>query len=117
PFENVEKLPEWAKVGVVVDAVGSAHRRLAALLERIVSDSPPTDASYKDWQQFAWRWAEVMVLKAQLGTALETTLASQVDALHESVEARVGSWVLSRFGSLANLVERDGGPVMPHHGR
>src|SRR5262249_9793120 len=58
PFENVEKLPEWAKVGVVVDAVGSAHRRLAALVERIVSDSPPTDASYKDWQQFAWRWAE-----------------------------------------------------------
>jgi len=115
PFENVEKLPEWAKVGVVVDALGSAHRRLAALLERIASDSPAADAPYKDWQQFAWRWAEVLVLKTQLGTALETTLASQVDALHESIEARFSTWMLSRFGSLANLVERDGRPVMLHH--
>lgn len=115
PFENVDKLPEWAKVGVVVDAVGNAHRRLAALLERIASDFPAADAPYKGWQQFAWRWAEVLVLKTELGTALEATLASQVDALHESIEARFGTWMLSRFGNLANLVERDGRPVMLHH--
>jgi hypothetical protein len=115
PLENIDKLPEWAKVGVVVDAVGSAHRRLAALVERIVSDSPAADAPYKEWQQFAWRWAEVLVLKTQLATALDPPLASQVDALHESVEARFGTWMLSRFGNLANLVERDGRPVMLHH--
>ena len=43
PFENIDKLPEWAKVGVVVDVVGNAHRRLAALVERIVGDSPVAD--------------------------------------------------------------------------
>jgi hypothetical protein len=115
PFEDIDRLPEWAKVGVVVDVVGNAHRRLAALVERIVNDSPAADAPYKEWQQFAWRWAEVLVLKTELGAALEATLASQVDALHESIEARFGTWMLSRFGNLANLVERDGRPVMLHH--
>lgn len=115
PFDNIDKLPEWAKVGVVVDAIGSSHRRLTALLERITSDSPAVDATYKEWQQFAWRWAEVLVLKTQLGTSLEVSLASRVEALHESIEAGFGAWMLSRFGNLANLVERDGRPVMLHH--
>lgn len=114
-FEYPEKLPEWAKVGVVADPAASAHRRLAALLARIARDAPTVEATYRDWQQFAWRWAELMVLKTHLGVSLEAALASQIDTLHESLEATFGTWMLSRFGSLANLVERDGRPVMLHH--
>lgn len=114
-FAHPEYLPDWAKVGVVIDPAASAHRRLAALLVRIAAEVPTGEVTYRDWQQFAWRWAELVVVKTQLGTALEAALASQIDTLHDSIEVAFGAWMLARFGSLANLVERDGRPVMLHH--
>ncbi len=115
PFDHPEKLPEWAKVGVVVDPVATARRRLTALLGRLEKEALSDDATYRDWQQFAWRWAELMVLRTGVTGALEPALATRIDTLHDAVERTFADWMVSRFGSLANLVERDGRPVMLHH--
>jgi hypothetical protein len=115
PFDHPEKLPEWAKVGVVVDPVATAHRRLTALLDRLEQEAPSGDATYRDWQQFAWKWAELKVLRTGVAGALRRGLATRIDVLHDAVERTFADWMLSRFGSLATLVERDGRPVMLHH--
>ncbi len=115
PFDDPEKLPEWAKVGVVVDPVATARRRLTALLGRLEQEAPSGDATYRDWQQFAWRWAELMVLRTGVTGALDPALATRIDVLHDAVERTFADWMVSRYGSLANLVERDGRPVMLHH--
>jgi hypothetical protein len=114
-FDHLEKLPEWAKVGVVVDPIATARTRLVALLGRSEQETPSSDATYRDWQHFAWRWAELVVLRAGISAALKPDLAARIDELHEKVERAFADWMLSRFGSLANLVERDGRPVMLHH--
>jgi hypothetical protein len=38
-----------------------------------------------------------------------------MEVLHDAMERTFADWMVSRFGSLANLVERDGRPVMLHH--
>lgn len=115
PFDHPEKLPEWAKVGVVIDPVATASRRLTALLGRLEEEAPYNDATYRDWQQFAWRWAELKVLRTKVAGALEPAVATRIDGLHDVVESAFADWMVARFGSLASLVERDGRPVMLHH--
>ncbi len=114
-FDHAEKLPEWAKVGVVVDPAATARRRLTALLASLEKESPPTEATYRDWQRIAWRWAELTVLRTRVPGMLEPALAARLEALNDAVEGAFAEWMVSRFGGLANLVERDGRPVMLHH--
>lgn len=115
PFDRADMLPEWAKVGAVVDPVGTLRRRFTALLSRLEHQSPSSDATYRDWQGFAWRWAELTVLRTALAGAVDSALISRIDALRDSVERTFEDWMQLRFASLANLVERDGRPVMLHH--
>jgi PglZ domain-containing protein len=115
PFEHPEKLPEWARVGIMADPVAAARRRLTALLGRLEQEVPSGNATYRDWQQFAWRWAELLVLRTGVPGALEPAPGMRIEGLHDTVERTFADWMVSRFGSLANLVERDGRPVMVHH--
>ena len=72
PFENAEKLPEWAKVGVVVDPLEARIGDLRRCSSASQATLPRPTRRTQDWQQFAWRWAEVLVLKAAVGTSLAT---------------------------------------------
>jgi hypothetical protein len=115
PFDHPQKLPEWAKLGVVVDPIATASERLAGLLGRLEKEAPSAEATYRDWQQFAWRWAELAVLRTGVASAIDPVVTTRVDALHDAIEQTFAQWMLVRFGSLATLVERDGRPIMLHH--
>jgi hypothetical protein len=115
PFEQPASLPDWVRIGVVVDPVASSTRRLAGLVEQLEASVPGGEAVYKEWQHFAWRWAELLVLANSIRAELKTQLASRINALHDKVEQVFADWMLLRFATLANLVERDGRPVMVSH--
>ena len=114
PLDDAVRLPDWVRVGVVVDRAGSILRRLAALLDRLETETPSVEATYKEWQRFAWRLSELKVLANRGGSAVGASLAMRTQSLRDAVTRTFGDWMLSRFGSLANLVERDGHPVMLH---
>lgn len=115
PFDHPEKLPEWARVGVLIDQAANARNRLVTLIGRLESSIPSKDATYREWQQLAWRWAEVLVLRTETSGNLDLEMIERIEALHERVERAFADWMISRFGSLASLVERDGRPIMVHH--
>ena len=115
PFDRSANLPEWARTGIIVDPLTSSVRRLTALLEQLEATVPGCDAPYKEWQHYAWRWAELLVLVTPIRVQLDDAVATRVDRLHDRVETSFGEWMLLRFGTLSNFVERDGRPVMVSH--
>jgi hypothetical protein len=115
PHGHPERLPDWVKVGVAADPLASSQRRFALLMERVEKEFRAAGKTYTGWHQFAWQWAELLILRSEIGAALDTTTGDRLQTLHESVERTFSDWMLEHFGSLANLVERDGGPVMLHH--
>lgn len=112
-LENVTTLPQWVRPGVVYDPKSDAVRRFRALRERFNSEFPSSDASHREWQQAAQRWAELVVLRWKWEEALNTTDRTIWTDLQSKVEDAFGQWMLQRFGSLYNLPYHQQ-PVMVH---
>ncbi len=112
--ENTDGLPAWAQTGVVHDPKVDALRRFRGLWEKFAAEIPGEDASHKDWQQTAQRWAELVVLRWELDESVEAAERSGWGGLQKSVEEAFGCWMLQRYGSLHNLSYQQH-PVMVHH--
>lgn len=112
-LENVTTLPQWVRPGVVYDPKSDAVRRFRAFRERFNSEIPGSDASHREWQQAALRWAELVVLRWKWDEALDTTDRTNWDDLQSRIEDAFSQWMLQRFGSLYNLPYHQQ-PVMVH---
>jgi len=113
-FAHPELLPDWAKVGVSSEPLAAPHQRFLALLERLEREIPNPDAPYREWYRFAWRWSELLTLRSAIDSPLNAEGTNRLAQLHDSLEQIFADWMLARFGTLANLVERDQRPVMVH---
>ena len=112
--EDVNELPTWVHVGIKHDAQANALKRLRKLMDRSQETLPPDDSPHRDWQKFARTWAESIVLRWELDSALQPDERDRWSQLHANVEDRFADWMQSRFASLHNLpfVPQ---PVMVHH--
>ncbi len=112
--DDVEKLPQWVRVGVTHDPKADAVNRMRQLLKLCQEELPSEDSSHRDWQKTAQQWAELTVLRWEMSDALETTDAEVWSNLQSTIESKFEKWMLSRYSSLHNLpfLPR---PVMVHH--
>jgi PglZ domain len=114
PVEDVSSLPNWMRTGVLHDIRADAIRRYRLLRERFEAELPGQDASHRDWQQAAQRWAELVVLRWECDESLDETDREAWDSLQGKVEDQFGAWMLDRYGALHNLPSHQQ-PVMVHH--
>ena len=111
--EDFGSLPAWARPGVLHDAKADAVRRFRALWQRFESEVPKADSSYRDWQQAAQRWAELVVLRWKWDEALAAADRLAWTDLQSSLEDAFAQWMLQRYGTLHNLPYNKQ-PVMVH---
>jgi len=110
---DVTKLPEWVLTGIAYDPKADAIRRYRALYQKFEAEIPAADASHRDWQQSAQRWAELNVLRWEWDEALDSADRDGFAALHSKMEDAFAEWMLQRYGSLHNLPYHQQ-PVMVH---
>jgi len=110
---DVTKLPAWVLTGVLHDPKADAVRRFRALRQKFEIEIPVAEASHRDWQQAAQRWAELIVLRWEWDDALETADRESWAALQSKLEDSFANWMLQRYGSLHNLPYHQQ-PVMVH---
>jgi hypothetical protein len=111
--EHSATLPAWAKTGIAFDPTSDAVRRFHGLRQKFEAGLPAVDASHRDWQQVAHRWAELVVLRWEWDEALEAEDRKTWGELQTKVEEAFGKWMLKRYGSLHNLPFNQQ-PVMVH---
>jgi hypothetical protein len=110
---DVTNLPAWVLPGVVHDPKADAVRRFRALRQKFQAEIPTAEASHRDWQQAAQRWAELVVLRWEWDEALETADRDGWAELQSGLEDAFAQWMLQRYGSLHNLPYHQQ-PVMVH---
>jgi hypothetical protein len=111
--ENVASLPAWVRTGVIHDPRVDAVRRFRGLRERFEAGLPTAEASHRDWQQAAQRWAELVVLRWEWDDALDAADRTAWGTLQAKVEGVFGQWMVNRYGPLHNLPYHQQ-PVMVH---
>jgi len=112
-LEDVTGLPTWVSPGVVHDAKADAVRRFRGLRKKFEDEIPSADASHRNWQQAAQRWAELIVLRWKWDEALDAADRTAWTALQSKLEAAFAQWMIPRYGSLYNLPYQQQ-PVMVH---
>jgi hypothetical protein len=113
PQEDVTSLPPWVRTGVIHDPKADALRRFSGLRERFEEKLPSAEASHRDWQQAAQRWAELVVLRWEWAESLDAPDRTAWGDLQVKVENVFGKWMVNRYGSLHNLPYHQQ-PVMVH---
>jgi hypothetical protein len=115
PIEHqyASKLPAWVRPGIIRDPQADAVRRFRTLRQKFEVEIPATEASHRDWQQTAHRWAELIVLRWKCDDTLDAAdRAGWVD-LHSRLEDTFAEWMIQHYGSLYNLPYHQQ-PVMVH---
>jgi hypothetical protein len=110
---DVTNLPAWVLPGVVHDPKADAVRRFRALRQKFQAEIPTAEASHRDWQQAAQRWAELIVLRWEWDEALEIADRDGWAEMQSKLEDAFAGWMLQRYGSLHNLPYHQQ-PVMVH---
>ncbi|HDN65114.1 MAG TPA: BREX-3 system phosphatase PglZ [Methanosarcinales archaeon] len=113
-FAEHHTLPEWTKVGVVIDPSSDARRRFERLLDKLKEKLPDKHSRYKDWQHAAMIWAEAVYLRYNLERGISEDTRRQFEELHAHIELLFEEWILRNYGTLSNqpYLPR---PVMVHH--
>ncbi|MFN6312024.1 MAG: BREX-3 system phosphatase PglZ [Planctomyces sp.] len=101
--ETAAELPQWVQPGVVHDEASDSRRRFQGLWRQLEQRLPDRDCSHRDWQEFARKWAELVVLRWSSDQHLQADDRRQWDELHLRVELEFGQWMIRRYGTLHNL--------------
>ena len=104
---------KWAAVGVRIDAEADRSRRLAGLVEAIGATIPNPDARHHEWTTFAYRWAELDVVRAAIAAPARSEADPQVAELRAEVDRTFLAWAKRRYAGLHN--QPPDPPVMVHH--
>jgi hypothetical protein len=110
---NSATLPAWAQTGIKHDPKVDALLRFRRLSKKFEAELPNAGVSYRDWQQAAQWWAELVVLRWECANLLKDADRSDWTELQSLVEDAFGKWMMNRYGSLHNLPYSNQ-PVMVH---
>jgi len=114
PFSHAQQLADsWISIGI--ETSPKAHRlaRLNKLLPAVTKGIPDANAPYRQWFQFAYRWAELTTLILSAGADLPTDIRQAYDDLMPQVDAAILTWAQQRYQTLIHLPPSP--PVMLHH--
>jgi hypothetical protein len=111
--EDAASLPAWVQPGVIHDPKADAIRRFHALRQQFEAEIPSNEASHREWQQAAQRWAELIVLRWRWDDGLNTADRTTWAILHTKLENSFAQWMTHRYGALYNLSFHQQ-PVMVH---
>ena len=108
----------WVAVGVQFDPEADKTRRLDGLMEAVGAGIPDPDARDHEWAAFAYRWADLVVLR--LETAAQTRSPTvrpetgvRIAELQRAVDRSFLAWTERRYAGLHN--QPPDPPVMVHH--
>ena len=104
---------EWVTVGIHVDAEADKSRRLEGLMEAVGASIPGPDARHRDWTVFAYRWAELEVLRLETAAPVRSETGARIVELQIEVDRFFLAWAKRRYSGLHN--QPPDPPVMVHH--
>jgi hypothetical protein len=103
-------IEHWCIVGVLQDPDKELKKRISGLLSLCEDSLPELSDRHQQWQQYAYRWAELSALfqSNKVEDELERYLMLQGD-----IDERFSLWLLDRYAGLHNHPPMP--PVMLHH--
>jgi len=114
PHEHAQLLSgTWADNGIKTTPEENHQRRIKALLNNVRKKKPSTEASYIEWLDFSYRWAELVALYFERDASSVKDCKEDFDALDSEVNLLFRDWVLKRYKNLASLPATQ--PAMVHH--
>jgi len=106
-------LPEWVKVGVVLDPASMRNLVLEGI-KNLADELPNAASSYRDWTHFSRRIGEVISRFHGLDAALTESLKDEMWGLVSEADSRLQEWVKTHYADLPSLPAAKA-PVMVHH--
>ncbi len=103
----------WVAVGIQVDPAADRLRRLEGLMKTVGATIPTPEARHRDWSVFAYRWAELSVLWADVTSIAPPETGQRVGDLGSAVDQAFMAWIERRYAGLYN--QPPDPPVMVHH--
>ena len=104
---------EWAAVGIRIDPEADRSRRLGGLMEAVGDTIPGPDARHHEWTAFAYRWAELDVLRLETAASAGSETGARIAELRTEVDRSFLAWTERRYAGLHN--QPPDPPVMVHH--
>ena len=104
---------EWASVGIRIDPEADRSRRLGALMEAVGATIPGPEARHHEWTTFAYRWAELDVLRLEIAASARSETGARLAELRMEVDRTFLAWTERRYAGLHN--QPPDPPVMVHH--
>lgn len=98
----------WCLVGIRLDPVREQQKRFDGLLRLCTETLPDSGDRHQNWQQFAYRWAELSALYHVGGPKSPLYLE-----LRNCVDQAFSAWLLAKYASLHNHPPVP--PAMLHH--
>ena len=103
----------WAAVGIRIDPEADKTRRLGGLMEAVGDTIPGPDARHHEWTAFAYRWAELEVLRWETAAPVQSETGARIAGLRMDVDRSFLAWTERRYAGLHN--QPPDPPVMVHH--
>ena len=104
---------EWVSVGIRIDPESDRSRRLGGLMEAVGATIPGPEARHHEWTAFAYRWAELDVLRLATATSARSETDARIAELRMQVDSTFLGWIERRYAGLHN--QPPDPPVMVHH--
>lgn len=108
-----QPLPQWVAIGVKNSDASHIIHKIDLLLSNIEKDIPNGQAPVSQWQGFAYRWAELHVLRHGENIHLPEILTDRMNRAQDTVDASFKSWMFSRYSGLNAMAPFP--PVMISH--
>ena len=111
--KNADKISKtWAFAGVKVDPEADRRRRLEEFINKIEAKIPTMESRHNDWLEFAYVWAELVVLISET-SGLPDDISQMFRNLQDKLDYTFLTWCQKYFSGLHNLPSNP--PVMVHH--
>ena len=104
---------QWAAVGIRIDPEADRLRRLGGLIEAVRNTIPGPEARHQEWTAFAYRWAELDVLRLEAAASAGSESDARIAELRTEVDREFLAWTERRYAGLHN--QPPDPPVMVHH--
>lgn len=111
-------IPGWIKAGIIQDPAALQTLVLKGI-ESLIETTPPVDATYKDWSEFAKRYGEILARTHGLPGAESSEhlpkIQERLKTLQAQSDERLQAWIAAKH--YADLIPQPitKGPVMVHH--
>ena len=114
PHEESDALrDEWVAVGIRYDPEADKARRVEGLVDAVGASIPGPDARHHEWTAFAYRWAELGVLRSETAAPAGSEAGARMAELQMEVDRTFLAWTERRYAGLHN--QPPDPPVMVHH--